>query len=127
MKLAVCGAHLKGFPLHHQLEERDAKLIWQGNTSSNYRFFALLDSAIPKPGLIREERGHSIYVEVYELPSSEVGSFLDAIPFPLGLGKVELENGDWVTGFVCDRVQALAGEEISIYGSWKTYLETKKG
>ena len=36
------------------------------------------------------------------MPSLEFGSFLTTIPSPLALGKVELADGTWVTGFVCE-------------------------
>ncbi len=48
------------------------------------------------------QHGAAIAVEVWELPSSQVGSFLAGIPAPLGLGKVELEDGRWLTGFICE-------------------------
>jgi allophanate hydrolase len=48
--------------------------------------------------------GTAIAIEVWEMPSLELGSFITTIPSPLALGKVELANGAWVTGFFVRRV-----------------------
>ena len=44
------------------------------------------------------------------------GSFVGLIPSPLGIGRIELADGSWVPGFLCES-WALAGtEEISSRG-----------
>ena len=57
-----------------------------------------------------------------------VGSFLEGIPYPLGLGKIELQGGEWVTGFTCCEagLRAVGAEEISSYGGWAAYVAAKK-
>ena len=104
LALAVVGAHLQGMPLHGQLVERRARLIESTRTSPRYQLYALPGTVPPKPGLARvaaeapPETGHSIELEVYAVPLSQVGSFLALIPSPLGLGSVELADGRWVKG-----------------------------
>ena len=39
--LAVCGAHLQGLPLHHQLTDLGAQFVERTETSENYRLYAL--------------------------------------------------------------------------------------
>jgi len=122
--VAVCGAHLEGMPLNWQLSERGAKLISATSTSENYRFYALPGGPVKRPGLIRdEENGCSIHVEVWSLPAKEFGSFVAAIPFPLGIGKLELEDGSWVSGFVCEGMAIEGAEDISALGSWRKYID----
>jgi allophanate hydrolase len=69
--------------------------------------------------------GSAIEVEVWRLPVREYGSFVAGIPSPLGIGQVELENGEWVQGFVCEGCAVLGAEEISQLGGWRAYLTQK--
>lgn len=123
MAVAVVGAHLEGMPLHSQLTARGARLLSRTHTSSHYRLVALRNSAPPKPGLARvAEAGHPIDVEVYAMPQSQLGSFLALIPSPLGLGSVELADGRWVKGFICEPVGLIDAEDISRFGGWRAYM-----
>jgi allophanate hydrolase len=125
--IAVCGAHLTGFPLNHQLTERDGVLVKICNTSTDYRFYALAGGPPFRPGLIRvdEELGRAIEVEVWRLPISTVGSFLQGIGQPLGLGKVELDDGHWVTSFICEGHAIDTAQDITEFGSWRAYMKVK--
>ena len=69
-----------------------------------------------------EQNGASIEVEVWELPSTELGSFLTGIPAPLGLGKVELADGRWETGFICDTFGLEGAREITSFGGWRRWI-----
>jgi allophanate hydrolase len=124
LELAVVGAHLQGMPLHAQLTERGCRLVASTRTSAKYKLFALPRTVPPKPGLARVEetqQGHAIEVEIYEMPLDAVGGFLALIPAPLGLGTVELADGRWVKGFICEP-HALAGAlDISVHGGWRAW------
>ena len=128
ISVAVVGAHLQGMPLHSQLTERRARLIEATHTSSRYRLFALPGTVPPKPGLARvnahvpPDAGHAIAVEVYALPLSQVGSFLALIPPPLGLGSIELADGRWVKGFICEGSGLEGAEDISHFKGWRAYM-----
>ena len=62
---------------------------------------------------------------MWDLPLAEVGGFLALIPAPLGLGSVELADGRWVHGFICEG-HALAGaEEVTRHGGWRAYLASR--
>ncbi|HSP01126.1 MAG TPA: allophanate hydrolase, partial [Thioalkalivibrio sp.] len=104
VQVAVVGAHLTGMPLNTQLVERHATLLKQTTTSANYRLYALPNTTPSKPGLKRvaDGEGRQIIVEVWEMPASAFGSFVDLIPAPLGIGNVELADGRWVNGFICE-------------------------
>ncbi len=127
VRLAVCGAHMSGLPLNHQLTERGGRLVRRCRTAARYRLFALNAFSPPRPGLLRAEAGgHSIDVEVWALPTETVGSFVDGIPPPLGIGTVELEDGEQVRGFLCESHAAVGAQDISALGSWRTYVDPKK-
>ena len=80
-----------------------------------------------RPGMVRvAEGGVAIPVEVWELPSSELGSFLTGIPAPLGLGKVQLADGSWETGFICEPCGLAGASDISAFGGWRAYMQSKK-
>ncbi len=121
----VCGAHLEGLPLNWQLNERGATKILESSTSDKYRFYALAGGPIKRPALVRDEsKGAEIDVEVWRMPREDFGSFVAEIPAPLGIGKVELASGEWVSGFICDPWGLEGAQEITELGSWKAYLAT---
>lgn len=78
-----------------------------------------------RPGLVRDSAGAAIEVEVWALPAAQVGSFLQLIPAPLGLGKLELEDGHWVCGFICEPCAVQGAEEVTGYGGWRAWLARK--
>jgi len=124
--IAVCGAYLSGFPLNNQLTERGGFLVKSCKTSADYRFYALAGGPPFRPGLSRvaanSENGVAIEVEVWRLPLSSLGGFLRGIPKPLGLGKIQLEDNNWVTGFICEGYEIADARDISKYGGWRAYM-----
>jgi allophanate hydrolase len=126
MALAVVGAHLSGMPLNNQLLERDATLLQATTTAAHYRLFALPNTTPPKPGLQRVgEAGAAIALEVWNVPLSQIGSFLALIPSPLGLGKVELADGSWVTSFICEGYALEGATDVTHHGGWRAYVASK--
>ncbi len=122
MSLAVCGAHMDGLALNHQLTSRRGRLERRTRTSDRYRLFALPGGRPQRPGLVRTQSGSGIELEVWALPREQVGSFVEGIPFPLGIGKVELEDGSWVSGFMCEASATEGAEDITALGGWRAYL-----
>lgn len=122
VSVAVCGAHMSGFPLNKQLTERGAKMVSQTRSAAKYRFYALPGGPPFRPGMVRvESGGASIEVEVWSVPVREYGSFVAGIPSPLGIGTVELEDGQFVQGFVCENVAIFGAEDITHLGSWRAW------
>jgi allophanate hydrolase len=123
VRLVVVGAHLSGLPLNHRLTKRGAKLEKVTRTSARYRLFALPGGLPPKPGMVRDSsRGSALQVEVWRLPLREYGSFVAGIPSPLSIGRVELEDGEWVQGFLCEGWALAGAEEITQLGGWRAFL-----
>jgi allophanate hydrolase len=122
--LAVCGAHLEGQPLHHQLVERRARLVARTTTAAAYRMVHLATDPA-KPGMVRVpagERGAALEVEVWALDAAAFGTFVAAVPSPLTIGTVELADGTTVKGFLCEPHAAAGAEDISSYGGWRSWL-----
>jgi allophanate hydrolase len=121
--IAVCGAHMEGLPLNHQLRERGAYFLRAARTAPKYRLFALAGGPPQRPGLIRVlTEGAAIELEIWAVPQEHLGSFMAGIPAPLGLGTVELHDGTTCMGFICEGYAAQAGVDISNYGGWRGYL-----
>lgn len=119
----VCGAHLDGLALNWQLRERGASLLETTQTAEAYRMY-VIPGAIERPGLIRdEESGVGIDIEIWDVPTSEFGSFVSGIGQPLGMGKVETVDGTWLAGFICEGYAVVGAEEVSGFGGWRGYLK----
>lgn len=117
--VAVCGLHMRGFTLEKQMIEHGAVFIREAKTAPQYKMIKL-PSHPAKPGLIHlNELGASIEVEVWEMPLSQFGSFVSLIPSPLGIGKVELEDGSEIPGFICESSADKTAEDISHTGGWR--------
>lgn len=123
IRVAVVGAHLTGMPLNFQLTTRDAVHIETTTTSQNYALYALNGTVPPKPGLARQQDGQSIIVELWDVPTARFGEFVAEIPTPLGMGNVELEDGRWVKGFICEPYGIEDAENISHFGGWRAYIQ----
>jgi len=129
MAIAVVGAHLGGMPLNSQLTQRGARLLEATHTAAHYQLLALPHTTPPRPGLQRapaNATGASIVVEVWDMPVRAVGSFLALIPPPLGLGSVELIDGRWVHGFICEAHALVGARDVTSFGGWRAYIQSLK-
>ncbi len=124
INLAVVGAHLTGQPLNYQLQERLGTLLKTCKTAPSYRFYALANTQPAKPGLVKvlDGSGVGIEVEVWQLSAEGFGTFVAAVPPPLVIGTLDLEDGSKVKGFLCEPYVILNAQDISQYGGWRNYL-----
>jgi allophanate hydrolase len=124
LPLVVVGAHLSGMPLNTQLIERGARL-------------ALATTTAPRPPVrhhaaqARLERvaegsagGAAIAVEVWQVPLQAVGGFLALVPQPLALGSVELADGRWEHGFVCEGHALADAADVTAHGGWRAFVKS---
>ena len=124
--LVVVGAHRKGQPLAHQLETLGACWAGQVRTAARYRMVSL-DTQPPKPGVYRSEDGAELVAERWLLSEAALGHFLAALPEPMLLGSVRLNDGSSAVGFACDAVAASSGSDITRYGDWLVALAAAPG
>lgn len=69
------------------------------------------------------------------MPLAAVGSFLVLIPPPLGLGSVQLADGSWVNGFICEGAALDPGRgaldpaggalDITAFGGWRAWVASR--
>ena len=125
IEVAVVGAHLSGMPLNHELLACGARLQQATATAANYRLYALQGTVPPKPGLARSDAGAAIAVEVWEMPVANFGRFVAGVPAPLGIGNVQLADGRWVKGFICEGLALQQATDITDFGGWRAYCKTR--
>ncbi|WP_180129421.1 MULTISPECIES: allophanate hydrolase [unclassified Acinetobacter] len=123
-RVAVVGAHLTGMPLNFQLTTRQAVHVETTTTSADYALYALSGTVPPKPGLARQESGQKIIVELWDIPKARFGEFVAEIPTPLGMGNIELADGRWVKGFICEPYGLNGAKNISEFGGWRAYIQS---
>ena len=125
MKILVCGAHMSELPLNHQLTDLSASLIEKTITATSYQLYALAGGPPCRPGLVRQsENGCAIDIEIWEIATSALGTFIQNIPEPLGLGKIEIDTGELVIGFICQPEGIKTATNISQFGGWRSYLSS---
>lgn len=126
--IMVVGAHLSGMPLNHELTIPGGKLIKTCRTAVDYRLFVLPNTTPPKPGLIHQPgfEGGGLEVEVWKVTPAAFARFVQNIPAPLGIGKVTLEDGSQVSGFLCEAYALEGAREVTDLGGWRAYIESLK-
>ena len=122
--IAVCGAHLTGLPLNSSLTNLGARFLRSDRTAKEYKFYALPNSDVAKPGLIRSSTkdGTSVSVELWEIPANNFGELIRTVPAPLCIGTIKLLDGTDVKGFLCEGFAADISEDISDIADWRAYL-----
>ncbi|HEY0239317.1 MAG TPA: hypothetical protein VGC37_11765, partial [Friedmanniella sp.] len=120
--LVVIGAHLSGQPLNGQLADRGARLVGEVRTAATYRLWAL-DTRPPKPGLLRvRSGGAAVRGEHWRLPVAAFGALVAALPAPMTIGSVELDDGRALPGFLVEPSAVEGAPDITAYGGWAAYL-----
>ncbi|EFM10910.1 allophanate hydrolase [Paenibacillus curdlanolyticus YK9] len=124
--VAVCGLHMRGYPLEKQMQGCGARFVEETTTSARYKLLRLATTPA-KPGLIKQPPGSggaAIAIEVWEMPLAAFGGFTASIPAPLGIGKVELADGREVPSFICEGYAEHDAEDITAFGGWRNYLQS---
>ena len=70
--------------------------------------------------------GAAIEVEVWALTPAAFGAFVAAVPPPLCIGNLDLEDGTRVRGFLCEGYATAGAEDISAHGGWRRYLTWRR-
>ena len=126
VRVAVVGAHLRGMPLNFQLTTRDAAFVEATHTAPHYRLYALANTQPQKPGIARDTAGATIEVELWDIPLARFGEFVAEIPAPLGIGSLELSDGRWVKGFICEPAALNDATDITEFKGWRHWIARKE-
>jgi allophanate hydrolase len=100
-------------------------LVRAARTADCYRLYALAGTSPPKPGLVRTApgQGAAIELEIWTLPREHWADFVAAIPAPLGIGTLVLQDGSSVKGFLCESAALAGAEDITRFGGWRAFLK----
>ena len=71
-------------------------------------------------------KGRSIEVEVWDIPFANFGQIVAEVPAPLGIGNVQLVDGTWVKGFICEGYALADALDISHFGGWRDFIQSKQ-
>jgi hypothetical protein len=87
-----------------------------------------LSTVLAKPGIVRVKAdGECIRGERWLLSPAALAVLIDGLFEPMVLGRVRLNDGTTVIGFLFEPIAAEMGDNISERGDWRTYLaETAK-
>ena len=123
--LAIAGAHLTGQPANRELVDLGGRLHARARTAGGYQMFKV-PGPFPRPGLIDTGTGpHAgIEIEVWSLPNAGVTELFSRVAPPLHLGQVTLDDGTRIQGFACDVAATDPANDISAFGSWRSYLSS---
>ena len=124
IEVVVVGAHMSGLPLNGELTRLGGRFLKATRTAATYRLYRLAGGPPLRPGLVRTKDGAAIDVEVWALPATAVGAFMRGIPAPLGIGRVEIEGGRHLSGFLCEWAGLDGAEDITAYGGWRAYYRS---
>ncbi len=123
IEVVVIGAHLSGMPLNRDLVALGGTFRRAVDTAPDYRLHALAGGPPARPGLVRvAEGGGAVAAEVWSLPAEGFGRFVDAIPAPLGIGRVRLADGTAPAGFLCEPAGLAGAQDITHLGGWRRFV-----
>ena len=123
VEIAVCGLHMQDMALESQIISLDGYFNRKAETSAKYKMIKI-DGELIKPGLIRDDKnGQKIELEIFNIPLTKIGDFISNINFPLGIGNIELDDGSFVKGFVCEKIFDEKCEDISQYKNFRNYIQ----
>ncbi|MGD0723229.1 MAG: allophanate hydrolase [Roseiarcus sp.] len=124
IEIAAVGAHLSGLPLNRELTALGGVLLREVETPPDYRLYALPGTAPAKPGLLRVAPGEGgpIKAEVWGLAPAAFGTFVAAIPSPLGIGALRFSDGTSAKGFLVEAEAVKGARDVTAFGGWRAYV-----
>ena len=71
---------------------------------------------------VKKGTGAAIAIEVYALSESAFGRFVAAVPPPLSIGTLEVDDGRNVKGFLVEAEAVAGARDISSFGGWRAFM-----
>ena len=124
IQLAVNGTLMRGLELNGNLLTIAATFLKEAQTEPVYRIWSIGDR---HPAMIRvREGGVAVALEVWTVPLSGLATLLIQEPPGLSIGKVRLSDGAEVLGVLGEPILCENQREITEFGGWRAYLESKR-
>lgn len=122
--LAVNGTLMRGLELNGNLLTVGATFVREAMTQPTYRLWSIGDR---HPAMIKVAAGGvAIAVEVWAVSPVGMAQVLWQEPPGLCVGKVQLENGEWVLGVLGEPFLCEGQQEITQWQGWRNYEATIK-
>jgi gamma-glutamylcyclotransferase (GGCT)/AIG2-like uncharacterized protein YtfP len=120
--LFVNGTLMTGEELHPNLD--GARLCGEWTTAPAYRLYSVGDR---HPAMVRDDaRGVGVTGELYEVPLPVLRNVLEGEPPGLGIGVVELADGELTLGIMWLAAELPpSAREISEFGDWRLYRASR--
>ena len=122
IELAVVGAHLSGLPLNGELAALGAEFVREARTTADYRLYALPEhdaGASRACCASRRARAPRSRSKSGRSTPAAFGSFVAAIPPPLGIGTLAFDDGTIAKGFLVEAEGVKGAEDVSRFGGWR--------
>lgn len=124
VQLAVNGTLMRGLELNPNLLNVGATFVREDKTDLCYRIWSIDDR---HPAMMRTPgEGCKVALEIWEVPPAGLASVLLNEPPGLAIGKVVLEDGSIVLGVLGEPFLCANRLEITQFGGWRAYMESKK-
>ena len=68
------------------------------------------------------DAGASIAGEVWRLPAAGFARFMTGLTAPMAIGRVALDDGRDVLGFLCEPAAVRGAADITRFGGWRAWL-----
>jgi allophanate hydrolase len=69
-----------------------------------------------------EQAGASIAGEVWRLPAAGFARFMTGLAAPMAIGRVYLDDGRDVLGFLCEQAAVQGAADITPFGGWRAWI-----
>jgi allophanate hydrolase len=66
--------------------------------------------------------GAGIELEIWALPAEAFGRFVAAVPAPLSIGTIKLDDGRTVKGFLVEAEAVRGARDITSFGGWRAFV-----
>ncbi len=121
--LAVNGSLMRGLALNGNLLAVDAVFVRVAKTSDQYRMWSIADNY---PAMLRDlNQGKNIDLEIWKMTPDALIKLLESEPPGLSMGKVQLDDGEWVFGILGEPYISVGMREITEWGGFRNYLKDK--
>ena len=124
--LAINGTLMRGLKLNPNMLAAGATFVREAVTESTYRLWTINDE---HPAMVRvaDDSGAAIQLEVWSVPAAGLAGILLSEPTGLAIGKVRLAEGSTVLGVLGETALVEGQREITAYGGWRSYVQSKTG
>jgi gamma-glutamylcyclotransferase (GGCT)/AIG2-like uncharacterized protein YtfP len=123
MLFAVNGTLMRGLELNQNMHDAGAVFVRPAYTAPVYRCWSIDDGYL---GMVRDQRsGARIAVELWEVDAAGLVDVLQKEPPGLSIGHVVLEDGTEVLGVLAEPYATVGKTEITEYGGWREYIQSK--